>query len=94
MISELYDIILDRKRNQPPGSYTAKLLQGGQEIILKKVGEETVEVILAATGQGKHRVIEETADLLYHTLVLLASQDIPLNDVQEELRQRHLKQGS
>lgn len=92
MIHELFDIILDRKRNQPPDSYTVRLLQGGQDTILKKVGEETVEVILAATGQGKQRVIEETADLLYHTLVLLAYQDISLDDVQEELRQRHLKQ--
>lgn len=92
MINELFEIILDRKRNQPRGSYTAQLLQGGQDAILKKVGEETVEVILAATGQGKQRLIEETADLMYHTLVLLAFQDISLDEVQEELRQRHLKQ--
>ncbi len=94
MINELFDIILDRKRNQPRGSYTAQLLQEGQDSILKKVGEETMEVILAATGQGKQRVIEETADLLYHTLVLLAYQDISFDEVQRELRQRHLKQGS
>jgi len=94
MINELFDIILDRKRKQPPESYTAHLLQSGQDTILKKVGEETVEVIVAATGQGKQRVIEETADLLYHTLVLLAFQDISLEEVQDELRQRHLRQES
>lgn len=93
MIEELFQIIQDRKAVQPQDSYTAFLLQEGKEAILKKIGEETVEVILAATGEGRQRVVEETADLFYHSLVLLSSMDLTLDDVQDELRQRHIDKG-
>ncbi len=89
MLSELTDIIEDRKRNPQPGSYTSQLFSEGEDAILKKVGEEAMEVILAAKGQGKQRLVEEVADLFYHTLVLLSSQDLSLADVEAELRRRH-----
>ncbi|MFC1997934.1 phosphoribosyl-ATP diphosphatase, partial [Chloroflexota bacterium] len=79
----------DRKANPTKKSYTAKLIAEGEDRILQKVGEEAVEVILAAKGQGNQRLIEETADLFYHMLVLLASKDLRLGDVEAELRKRH-----
>ena len=90
MLSELFDIILDRQKNPQPGSYTNKLLDGDLDVILQKVGEESVEVILAAKGQGDQRLVEEVSDLFYHTLVLLARQGLSLADVEAELRRRHL----
>jgi phosphoribosyl-ATP pyrophosphohydrolase len=89
MIEELFQIIEDRKANPRPGSYTAKLLASGEDEIIKKIGEEAVEVILAVKGQGDQRVIEEIADLYYHTLVLLSARGLSLADVEAELRDRH-----
>ncbi|MBN1316942.1 MAG: phosphoribosyl-ATP diphosphatase [Anaerolineales bacterium] len=90
MLHELFATIRDRQQNPTEGSYTAHLLTGGEDRILKKVGEEAMEVILAAKGQGSQRVVEEVADLFYHTLVLLAQQGLDLSDVEDELQQRHL----
>ncbi len=87
VLDELFDVILDRKANPTPGSYTAKLLDGGDEV-LKKVGEEAMEVLLAGKGQSDQRLVEESADLLYHLLVLLASRDLTLDDVRRELAKR------
>jgi len=87
VLDELFAVILDRKENPTPGSYTAELLSGGDEV-LKKVGEEAVEVILAGKGQSDKRLIEESADLLYHLFVLLASRDLTLDDVRGELGHR------
>ncbi len=89
MIRKLAGIIEDRKKNQPEGSYTVELLQSGEDKVLKKVGEEAMEVILAAKGQGSQHLVEETADLIYHLLVMLAAYDLKLDDVEEELRRRH-----
>jgi len=96
MLEELYRIIEERKRNPVPGSYTAYLIEEGEDMILKKIGEEAMEVILAAKGQDNQRIIEELSDLYYHTLVLLLSRDIPFSMVQKELTNRHLNkiQGS
>ncbi len=90
-LHELEAVILDRKTNPRPGSYTAGLFAAGEDEIVKKVGEEAVEVILAAKGQGSERVISEVADLLYHTLVLLAARGLTLAQVEEELEKRHPK---
>lgn len=90
MIEELFAIIQERKATMPPGSYTAQLLSAGDELMLRKVGEEAVEVILAAAREGDQRLVEETADLIYHLLVLLAGHGLRLEDVQAELRRRHL----
>ena len=90
MLSELFEIILDRQKNPQSGSYTNKLLDSDLDVILQKVGEESVEVILAAKGQGDQRLVEEISDLFYHTLVLLVRQGLSLADVEAELRRRHL----
>lgn len=87
-IDELQDVLQERKANPRPGSYTAQLLAQGEDEIVKKIGEEAVELILAAKGQGDERLISETADLLYHTLVLLISRDLTWADVEAELAKR------
>ncbi len=89
MLHELFTTILERKRNMPPTSYTASLLKEGREAIQRKVGEEALEVILASSGEGTQRLVEESADLIYHLLVLLAYHDLGLLDVEAELRRRH-----
>jgi phosphoribosyl-ATP pyrophosphohydrolase len=90
-LEELYQIIIDRKQNPVPGSYTVELFHKGEDEILKKVGEESVEVILAAKGQGNSRLIEEVADLTFHTLVLLAARGLQPADILAELERRHRK---
>ena len=84
-----YGIVVDRKNNPKEGSYTNYLFDNQEDKILKKVGEEAVEVIIAAKGQGKQRIIEEVSDLTYHTLVLLAANGITLEEIGEELEKRH-----
>ena len=87
----LQTIIQERKANPQPGSYTASLFAAGEDEIVKKVGEEAVEVILAVKGQGDERVISETADLFYHLLILLAQRGLTLEQVEAELERRHKK---
>ena len=89
MLYELFQIIDDRKANPTNESYTAKLLADGEDRILQKIGEEAIELILAAKGQGNQRLVEETADLFYHILVLLAAKGLTLADIESELRLRH-----
>jgi len=88
VLHALFATILDRQANPRPGSYTAHLLESGEDEILKKVGEEAMEVILAAKGQGDERITAEVADLLYHLLVLLASRRLDLAGVEAELVRR------
>nr|HID13336.1 bifunctional phosphoribosyl-AMP cyclohydrolase/phosphoribosyl-ATP diphosphatase HisIE [Anaerolineae bacterium] len=88
ILHTLFATILDRQANPRPGSYTARLLAAGEDEILKKVGEEAMEVVLAAKGQGNERLISEVADLLYHLLVLLAARGVTLADVEAELVRR------
>lgn len=88
VIDDLYALLLLRKRNAPPGSYTAELLATGEDEIAKKVGEEAIEVILAAKGQGDQRLVAETADLIYHLLVLLIARNLTWDDVLRELASR------
>jgi phosphoribosyl-ATP pyrophosphohydrolase len=88
LLEHLYDTIQSRKQNPPPGSYTARLFAAGEDEILKKMGEEVVEVIVAAKGQGDERVIYELADLFYHSFVLLAARNLPWSAVEEELARR------
>ena len=89
MLNELYHIIKDRQKNPRDGSYTNQLLEDGYQRIAQKVGEEAVEIIIAAGKQGKQRVIEESADLLYHLFVLLVDQGIDLREIEAELERRH-----
>ena len=87
-LEALYQTILDRKTDPKPGSYTNSLFDRGEDEIIKKVGEEAVEVILAAKGQGNMRLVEEVADLAYHVLVLLVSKGITPGEVAAELEKR------
>jgi phosphoribosyl-ATP pyrophosphohydrolase len=88
VLDTLFATVLDRQANPRPGSYTAQLLRAGEDQVLKKVGEEAMEVILAAKGQGNDRVISEVADLFYHVLVLLAACGLTLAAVEDELVRR------
>lgn len=88
VIQSLSATIRSRKENPPPGSYTASLFEAGEDEILKKMGEEAVEIIIAAKGQGDERVVSELADFLYHTLVMLADRGIDWADVEAELTAR------
>ncbi len=88
-IDQLYQIICDRRDNPSAGSYTARLLAAGEDEIVKKVGEEAIEVILAAKSQGDQRLVEEVADLTYHVLVLLAAHRLKPEDIRAELERRH-----
>jgi len=88
ILNELYDVIKSRREEMPEGSYTAYLFERGLDKILKKVGEESAEVIIAAKNRGKREVVYESADLIYHLLVLLVEQGIELSDLFAELRSR------
>ena len=86
----LYQTALDRKNNPQAGSYTTYLFEKGLDKILKKVGEETTEVIIAAKAEDKKETIYEIADLAYHILVLMVEQGISLKDINDELASRHV----
>ena len=88
VLDQLFATIESRRVNAPAGSDTAGLFAAGENEILKKVGEEAIEVIVAAKGQGDARVVSEMADLIYHSMVLLAARDIPWHAVEEELARR------
>jgi len=88
MLDDLFVTIQERQTHPRPGSYTAQLLAAGEDELLKKVGEEAMEVILAAKGQGNERLTSEVADLLYHVWVLLAARGLTLADVEAELARR------
>ena len=91
MLIHLEKIIAERKANPQEGSYTNKLLNAGVNKIAQKVGEEAVEVIVAALGQTRDLQIGELSDLFYHTLVLMSQLGISLDDVGVELKRRHEK---
>lgn len=86
----LYQLLLDRKEKLPAGSYTTYLFEKGLDKILKKVGEESTEVIIAAKGEDKAETVYELADLCYHALVLMAQMGITPEDVRQELASRHI----
>lgn len=87
---ELYELIKGRKTEKKEGSYTTYLFEKGLDKILKKVGEESTEVIIAAHAQDKKETIYEIADLAYHVMVLMVEAGISLEDVYKELRSRHV----
>jgi phosphoribosyl-ATP pyrophosphohydrolase len=93
MLEQLQAIIQDRKANPRAGSYTNSLFDAGAAKIAQKVGEEAVEVIVAALGQERPAQIGELSDLFYHTLVLMTHLGITLEDVQAELARRHGMKG-
>lgn len=88
VLHEVFDVVLDRKKNPKEGSYTNYLFEKGVDKILKKIGEETAEVIIAAKSPSKDDVKYEIADLFYHILVLMAEKGMSLDDVYNELKGR------
>ena len=88
VLQKLEQVILERKANPSDSSYTASLLQKGTDKILKKLGEEATELVIAGKGGVRAEIVYETADLFYHTLVLLAHNEIPLDDILAELQKR------
>ena len=86
----LYALLEGRKRDMPEGSYTTYLFEKGRDKILKKVGEESTEVIIAAKGDDKRETIYEIADLAYHVMVLMTEMGISTEDVVRELASRHV----
>ncbi|MCG1012843.1 bifunctional phosphoribosyl-AMP cyclohydrolase/phosphoribosyl-ATP diphosphatase HisIE [Tepidanaerobacter sp. GT38] len=88
ILKELVDIIDSRFAQKPEGSYIAKLYEGGKERILKKVGEEACEVIIASMSKNKAETIYETADLLFHLLIALRFDNITIEEVMAELKRR------
>ncbi len=89
-IEGLYDLLVGRKQNMPEGSYTTYLFQKGIDKILKKVGEECTEVIIAGKADDKKETIYEIADLAYHVMVMMVEMGISVEDIQKELASRHV----
>jgi phosphoribosyl-ATP pyrophosphohydrolase/phosphoribosyl-ATP pyrophosphohydrolase/phosphoribosyl-AMP cyclohydrolase len=88
-LMNLDNILKQRKKELPQGSYTARLFQEGEDRILKKIIEEAGEVLLAIKSGQKKEVIHESADLIFHLMVALVEKDISLEEVVEELKRRH-----
>lgn len=89
-LKKLLKIIEERKEKMPEGSYVASLFKEGKERIIQKVGEEAVEVIIAAKNEGRQRLISEVADLIFHLLILLSGYNITLQDIEKELAKRRV----
>lgn len=86
----LYELLVGRKQDKPQGSYTTYLFEKGLDKILKKIGEESTEVIIAAKAEDRKETIYEIADLAYHVMVLMVQQGITLEEIQKELASRHV----
>ncbi len=89
-LQNLYDMLVSRKIDKPEGSYTTYLFEKGIDKILKKVGEENTEVIIAAKADDKKETIYEIADLAYHVMVLMVQMGISVEDIHKELASRHI----
>ncbi|HEY4424888.1 MAG TPA: bifunctional phosphoribosyl-AMP cyclohydrolase/phosphoribosyl-ATP diphosphatase HisIE [Pyrinomonadaceae bacterium] len=88
LLDQLYELIQSRERERPAGSYTTYLFEEGLDKILKKVGEESAETIIAAKNDDVGRLTAESADLLYHLIVLLVARGVSLTDIAQELAER------
>ena len=89
-IDGLYDLLIHRKETLPEGSYTTYLFRKGLDKILKKIGEESTEVIIAGKAQDKAEAIYEIADLTYHVMVMMVELGITMEDVRKEMASRHI----
>lgn len=89
----LVTVLQRRKAERPEGSYSAYLFNEGLDLVLKKLGEETTEVVIAAKGDDKQRLIEEISDLVYHLSVLMVNEGVSLAEVSDELRRRRGQPG-
>lgn len=88
ILETLYGVIRDRKANPGDGSYTVSLFRKGIDTILKKTGEEAIELVIAGKGGKREEIVYESADLIYHLMVLLGFYDIEPDEVYAELRRR------
>src|SRR3989339_882529 len=88
-LNQLSGLIKERKKILPENSYTTKLFKNGANRIIQKIGEEAIETVIAAKNRDKDEIVNETADLIYHLLVMLAEQEIELEDVVSKLVERH-----
>ncbi len=89
-VNGLYELLEGRKNDMPEGSYTTYLFSKGTDKILKKIGEECTEVIIAGKADDKAETVYEIADLMYHTMVLMVNMGISVDDIQKELASRHI----
>lgn len=91
LLADLDTLVAQRYVERPPGSYTTQLFEGGVRRIAQKVGEEGVETALAATGQDDAALLDESADLVFHLIVLLRARGLSLGDVATTLKERHVQ---
>ena len=92
-LKRLFELIEDRKESRPEGSYTTYLFNSGLDKILKKVGEEATETIVASKNQGTDELVGEASDLIYHLMVLLVERGVSLEEITRELKNRHASQS-
>jgi phosphoribosyl-ATP pyrophosphohydrolase/phosphoribosyl-AMP cyclohydrolase len=90
-LTELEDLLYERKEEMPKGSYTTSMFKKGIDKIAQKVGEEAVETVIASKNEGDKETIAEAADLMFHLMLLLAEKEIPMHKVVKLLRKRHDK---
>jgi phosphoribosyl-ATP pyrophosphohydrolase len=88
ILDDLYSVILERKRNPSADSYVSTLISKGKDEILKKIGEESIEVIIASKAEEREQIVGELADLWFHCLVLMAEEGISHLDIFQELEKR------
>ncbi|MFQ5432874.1 MAG: bifunctional phosphoribosyl-AMP cyclohydrolase/phosphoribosyl-ATP diphosphatase HisIE [Nitrospinota bacterium] len=88
MLSKVYQVIQQRKRERPEGSYVAELFEKGESTILKKIGEESTEFVIGCKNGDEKEIVYEAADLWFHTLVAMAQHDVPPEKIFEELKKR------
>ena len=93
-IKNLYDTIIERKNNPQEGSYTCYLFEKGLDKMLKKIGEECYETIIAAKNNDKEELVLEISDVVFHMLVMMAQQGVDPTDVEAELEKRSQKIGN
>ena len=91
ILDQIFEIVKERRTAEPENSYTALLYSKGLDAILKKIGEESTEVVMAAKEHSKEKVIYEASDLLYHLLVLLSFTEISPKQIAQELENRQKK---
>jgi len=87
----LYEVIKNRREQKPNGSYVSALIDQGQDRVIQKVGEEAIEVVIAAKNLDKVKLISESTDLIFHVFVLLDMKDISLDEIYLEMKKRNVK---
>ena len=93
MFEQVYEVIRERKQSSPEESYVASLMTKGTDAILKKIGEESAEIIIAAKNKNRNEQIHEITDLWFHLLVLLVDQGLTLEDISKEFEERFVQSG-